>query len=124
MMRLRLYVTAALLASPVLLAQQAPAGSFEPAVTSHIDVHGTAYITRVVPVPETVSPEARKSLVPEDSGTGSSDKSSVAYIRSDTHKQSALDEYRSAYPVEITSSTIAGVPVHVVIPLTIPPDKA
>jgi monoterpene epsilon-lactone hydrolase len=125
MMRLRLYViTTALLAPPVLLAQQAPAGSSEPAVTSHIDEHGTAYITRVVPVPETISPEARESLVPENSGTDVTDKNSVAHIRSDAHKQSVLEEYRSAYPVDITSSTIAGVPVHIVTPLTIPPDKA
>jgi acetyl esterase/lipase len=125
MMRLRLYViTAALLAPPVLFAQQAPASSSEPSVTSHIDERGTAYITRVVPVPETISPEAQESLVPEDSGTEVTDKSSVAHIRSGAHKQTALEEYRSAYPVDITSSTIAGVPVHIVTPLTIPPDKA
>jgi acetyl esterase/lipase len=125
MMRLRLYViTAALLAPPVLSAQQAPVSSSEPAVTSHIDERGTACITRVVPVPETISPEAQKSLVPEDSGMAVTDKSSDAHIRSGAHKQTALEEYRSAYPVHVTSSTIAGVPVHIVTPLTIPPDKA
>jgi acetyl esterase/lipase len=124
-MRLRLYViTFAFLAPPVLFAQQTPASSSAPAVTSHIDEHGTAYITRVVPVPETISPEAQESLVPKDSGTEVTDKNSVNHIRSDAPKQSALDVYRSAYPVDITSSTIAGVPVHIVTPLTIPPAKA
>ncbi len=118
-MRLRLYViTAALLAPPILFAQQVPARSSEPAVTSHIDEHGTAYITRIVPVPETISPEAQESLVPEGSGKEITDKSSAA------HKQTALEKYRSAYPGDIASSTIAGVPVHIVTPLTIPPDKA
>ena len=123
-MRLRLYViTAALLAPPVLFAQQAPASSSEPAVTTHIDEHGTAYIARVVPVPETISPEAQESLAPEDSGKQVTEKNSVAHIRSDVHKLTALEEYRSAYPVDIASSTIAGVPVHIVTPLTIPPIK-
>jgi epsilon-lactone hydrolase len=125
MMRLRLYViTSALLAPPVLFAQQVPASSSEPAVTGRIDERGTAYITRVVPVPETISPEAQESLVPEDSGTQVTDKSSVAQVPSGAHKPTALEEYRSAYPVDITSSSIAGVPVHIVTPLTIPHDKA
>lgn len=123
-MRFRLYVmTVAFLTPPVLFAQQAPASSSEPAVTGHIDEHGTAYITRVVPVPETISPEAQDSLVPEDSGTEVGDKSSAAHIRSDAHKQTALEKYRSDYPVDITSSIIASVPVHIVTPLTIPADK-
>ena len=118
-MRVGLYVIAAALLTPsFFFAQQAPASSSEPAVTGHIDEHGTAYITRLVPVPETVSPEAQESLVPEDSGTEATDKSSAA------HKQSALEAYRSVYPVNIASSTIAGVPVHIVTPLTTPPDKA
>jgi acetyl esterase/lipase len=115
---------AALVAPMILFAQQAPGGPAEHAVTTNIDEHGTAYITRVVPVPETISPEAQESLVPEESGTEVTDKSSVAHIRSDAHKQSALEEYRSLYPVDITSSAIAGVPVHIVMPLTIPPHKA
>jgi len=124
-MPVRLYVIAAALLTPsVLFAQQAPASSSEPAVTSHIDEHGTAYITRRVPVPETVSSEAQESLVPDDSGAEVTDKSSAANVRSEAHKQSALDAYRSIYPVDIASSTIAGVSVHIVTPLTTPPDKA
>jgi len=124
-MRLRLYVIAvAFLAPPVLFAQQTPASSSEPAVTGHIDEHGTAYITRVVPVPETISAEAQESLVPKDSGTAVTDKNSAKHTRSDAAKQTALEVYRSAYPVDIAASTIAGIPVHIVTPLTIPPDKA
>ncbi len=114
----------AFIASQALLAQQTPASSSAPDVSSRIDEHGTAYITRVVPVPETISPEAQESLVPEVSGTGVTDKSSVAHIRSDVHKQTSLEMYRTAYPVNIASSTIAGVPVSIVTPLTVPPAKA
>jgi hypothetical protein len=52
--------------------------------------HRTAYITRVVPVPETISPEAQESLVPEGAGKEVTDKSSVAHIRSDAHRD-AID---------------------------------
>jgi acetyl esterase/lipase len=117
-------ITAALLGSPVLFAQQAPASSSEHPITSRIDEHGTAYITRVVPVPETISPEAQASLVPEDSGTEVADNSSVDHIRSEAPKKTALEIYRAEYPVDLASSTIAGVPVQIVTPLTIPLDKA
>jgi epsilon-lactone hydrolase len=124
-MRLRLYlIMAALVAPMIVYAQQTPGGPSAHGVTTNIDEHGTAYITRVVPVPETISPEAQESLIPEEAGTEVTDKSSVAHIRSDAHKQSALEEYRSLYPVDIASSAIAGVPVYVVTPLTIPRNKA
>jgi acetyl esterase/lipase len=115
---------AAFLASQVLLAQQSTEVSSGPAVSSRIDEHGTACITRVVPVPETISPEAQASLVPERSGAETTDKSSVAHTRSEAREKTALEIYRADYPVNIASSTIAGVPVHIVTPLTIPPDKA
>jgi len=39
-----------------------PCNSARQQVSSYIDAQGTAYITRIVPVPETISPEAQKSL--------------------------------------------------------------
>ena len=43
------------------MAQQGPSKSTPTeADTSVIDEHGTAHITRVVPVPDTLSPEAQK----------------------------------------------------------------
>ncbi len=115
---------ATFLTSQVLLAQQITAASSESAVSSRIDEHGTAYITRFVPVPETISPEAQESLVPDDSGTEVTGKSSVAQVRSEAHKQTALETYEANYPVDIESSAIAGVPVHIVAPLAIPPANA
>jgi len=39
-----------------------PCNSTQQKVSSYIDAQGTAYITRIVPVPQTISPEAQKSL--------------------------------------------------------------
>ena len=44
-------------------AQQSPSKCSPPETdTSYIDEHGTAYVTRVVPVPDTLSPEAQKAV--------------------------------------------------------------
>jgi epsilon-lactone hydrolase len=52
-------------ASPVLVAQSAPTSAATAAThnTSYIDEQGTAYVTRVVPVPPDLSPEARNFLI-------------------------------------------------------------
>jgi monoterpene epsilon-lactone hydrolase len=53
--------------SNVLAAQSIPqptsASTATTRDTSYIDPQGTAYVTRVVPVPPDLSPEARKSLI-------------------------------------------------------------
>ena len=91
--------------------------------SSVIDAQGTAHITRVVPVPETVSPEAQKV---------------IGRVVSDAKKPQTLAERRSGtdawqaragkfseslYPVHVAEDKIAGVPVRVVTPLTIPAEK-
>lgn len=51
-----------------LFAQQQPADKNpQQSVLSYIDADGTAYITRLVNVPETISAEAQKSLVAQHS---------------------------------------------------------
>lgn len=91
--------------------------------SSVIDAQGTAHITRVIPVPDTVSAEAQKV---------------IGRAQSDANKPETLDERRkgtdewqaragkfseSLYPVHVAEDKIAGVPVHVVTPLEIPAEK-
>jgi acetyl esterase/lipase len=84
--------------------------------TSYIDAQGTAHITRVVPVPQTVSPGAQKFLarptpdVPESL--------SVAQQRAmiDAWQAKAGDAYRQVYPASIASGTMGGVPVRIITP--------
>jgi monoterpene epsilon-lactone hydrolase len=108
-----------MLFSPLLMAQQAT-GATAPESFTHIDAQGTVYITRIVPVPETISPEAQKSLVPE--AAERKDPNATEHLQ--VQRQTSLEIYRAQYPVEISSSTIAGIPVHIVTPLQIPAAKA
>jgi monoterpene epsilon-lactone hydrolase len=87
--------------------------------SSVLDANGTAHVTRVVPVPTTISPEAQAALRRPDSG----DVSTLAERRSrtDTWQTGAGKSSRAAYPVNIESLTIAGVPVRNITPIEASP---
>ena len=108
-----------ILFSPLLMAQKAT-GATAPESFTHIDTQGTVYITRIVPVPETISPEAQGSLIPEPAERNDP---KAAAEHAQVRRQTSLEIYRTQYPVEISSSTMAGIPVQVVTPLQIPADK-
>ncbi len=92
--------------------------------TSFIDANGTAHITRVVPVPETVSPEARQFLSRQISDAAAPESLAARRSRADAGQARNGDLYRQAFPVkDVTADTIAGVPVKVITPVEIPPAK-
>src|ERR1019366_504517 len=110
-----------LLASAALAAQQpAPAPTTATEApnrdTSYIDAAGTAHVTRVVPVPATISPEAQQILgrVRPDQGT----PESLAERR--THTDAYTAGTRVAWsklcPNQLVEDKIAGVPVRIVTP--------
>jgi acetyl esterase/lipase len=91
--------------------------------TSYIDEHGTAHITRVVPVPSDLSPEAQKSIsrmVPDEALP-----EPLAERRS--HQDASNARQREAWtklcPNKILDESIAGVPVHVVTPDGMPAEN-
>jgi monoterpene epsilon-lactone hydrolase len=96
-----------------LFAQQ-PADKIPPrSVSGYIDADGTAYITRIVNVPETISAEAQKSLVAQHNLPPQEHRGRQL-------RQMSSDTIRALYPANVEFSTIAGVPVSVVTPLSIP----
>ncbi len=99
-------------------------GPVPAANSSHIAADGTATVTRIVPVPATVSPEAQHSLarVVSDAEV----PTTLAERRTGTDKWQAGAGEASArlYPVHIAADTIAGVPVRRITPLTVAPAKA
>jgi monoterpene epsilon-lactone hydrolase len=104
---------------------QQPAPSPPPRDSSYIDTDGTAYVYRIVPMPQTVSSEAQKYLTIPVSHPGPG--ASVAENRASTDAMQAHDSALNLamYPVKIAQSTIARVPVLIVTPVdTIPPEKA
>jgi len=102
-----------------------PCNSTREQVSSYVDAQGTAYITRIVPVPQTISTEAQKSLARQASDDAHHEAPPLPKKQLRQSRQMSSDEYRAAYPVNIdTSPTIAGVPITVVTPLVIPANRA
>ncbi len=88
--------------------------------TSTFDSDGTAHITRVVPMPNTVSPEAQKWLKEiEHEGHQAKD---LAEIRASTDQWRKKDsaEALKHYPVNVEETTTAGVRTDIITPITMP----
>jgi epsilon-lactone hydrolase len=84
--------------------------------TSYIDADGTARITRVVPVPQDLSPEGQAFIshrLPDQAP-----EPSLAERRKglDAWEERARTEWSKLLPNRIEETTIGGVPVHVVTP--------
>jgi epsilon-lactone hydrolase len=87
-----------------------------------IDPDGTERVTRVVPVPGTISPEAQKYISrPQSSGPGLSLTEHRALT--DKTRVGRAEEARRLYPVKVEGKMIAGVRCDVITPLTIPTEK-
>jgi epsilon-lactone hydrolase len=89
--------------------------------SARIDTDGTARITRVIPVPDTVSKEA-KALIGRQPGP--SPKSlEENRARTDAFRKARSEEARRLFPVKIEEKTIAGIRTDVISPLSIPEAK-
>ncbi len=88
--------------------------------TSTLDADGRAHITRVIPVPPSLSPEAKAVLRRPDRG---GDDQTLAQRRAgtDAWQARAGETSRKMFPVNIKDATIAGVPVRDVTPLDATP---
>ncbi len=91
--------------------------------SSYIDADGTAHVTRIVPVPETVSPEARKQLGRPQSDAPLQESLAERRNKTDKWQNGAGAEFQKLYPVKIEQQTIAGVPVRIIAPLEVPADR-
>lgn len=85
--------------------------------SASFDPDGVAHITRVVPEPMTISPEARKWL--DSLPSSQYGEQTLAQRRASTDEWRARDsaEALKQYPVTIQESKIAGVPVDLIRPL-------
>src|ERR1700738_515676 len=88
--------------------------------TSYIDAEGTAHVTRVVPVPQDLSPEAQKSLSRAEPDEGPPQSLAERRKSTDAYTARAREEWVKICPVTIEDRSIGGVPVHVVTPPDIP----
>jgi acetyl esterase/lipase len=103
-------------------AQQAPCDA-KPTNGSEISMDGTAYVTRIVPVPNTVSPEAQELFARVESDANVPTTLEQRRSGTDRWQAGVGERFKQLYPVILTAGTIAGVPVRIVSPLAIVPEK-
>jgi monoterpene epsilon-lactone hydrolase len=91
--------------------------------TSYIDEKGTAHVTRVVPVPQDLSPEAQKSLSRAEPDQGPPESLEVRRKRTDEYTARAKEQWLKICPVDIKDQVVEGVPTHVITPQNMPPSS-
>jgi epsilon-lactone hydrolase len=90
------------------------------------DPDGTAHVTRVIPMPATISPEARKWLEslnresPNQQKAGPPETLAERRTRTDAWRKMDSAEARRLYPVNIEETTTAGVRTDIITPLSTP----
>jgi acetyl esterase/lipase len=90
--------------------------------TCAVDPDGTAHITRVVPVPQTISPEAQ-SFISRPVPAGPEPTLAERRAAQDKARISRTVEARKIYPVDIKEQTMGGVRCDVIKSLKIPAAK-
>jgi epsilon-lactone hydrolase len=117
MQRIVVLHTALLFGSIAALAQSNPAPQQDSAT---FDADGTAHLTRVVPMPSTISSEAQKWL--ESLTHHKRGNQTLAERRTSTDAWRKFDsaEAKKHYPVNIEETSIAGVRTDIITPLDMP----
>jgi acetyl esterase/lipase len=112
---------AMLLASAIVEAQQPTIADQAPTRdTSYIDAQGTAHVTRVVPVPKTISTEAQRRLSRPEPDQGPPQSLADRRKGTDAYTARARVEWSQLCPNQIVEDKMAGVPVRIVTPEGLP----
>lgn len=88
--------------------------------TSVIDAQGTAHVTRVVPVPEDLSPQAKAWVGKQVPDVATHPSVAEQRAGTDAWQIRAGAAMKAVYPVNLAKETMAGVPVRIVTPLDVP----
>jgi acetyl esterase/lipase len=109
-----LHLVAALAITPTLAAQS---NSTTPLDSATFDPDGTAHITRVVPMPSTISPEAQKWLDSLDQQkVGPAETLAERRTHTDAWRKMDSAEARRLYPVNVEETSLAGVRADIITP--------
>lgn len=108
--------------APAALAQAPAAASIPQSDTWHIDPDGTAHITRVIPVPHTISPQAQ-TFISNSSPVTPEPTLAVRRQHNDAFRIRQSAVARKLFPVHVKTEQIAGVRCDLITPLTVPADK-
>jgi epsilon-lactone hydrolase len=122
---LYLFTLAAFAFAQCLAAQSNLAGQQDSAT---FDADGTAHVTRVVPMPTTISPEAQKWLaslgVAHAQRKPGPETLGERRARTDVWRAQDSAEARKIYPVHLEETSIAGVRTDIITPVATPPANA
>jgi epsilon-lactone hydrolase len=88
--------------------------------TSYIDDQGTAHVTRVVPVPQDLSPQAQLALGHGGPDQGPPESLDQRRKGTDAYTAKARVAWTRICPNTLVDQTMAGVPVHIVTPDNMP----
>jgi acetyl esterase/lipase len=99
------------------VAQSNPASQKD---SASFDADNTAHITRVVPMPSTISPEAQKWLASLTSTTPGPESLAERRARTDAWRAQDSAEARKIYRVNVEEATIGGVRTDIITPLATP----
>jgi acetyl esterase/lipase len=83
--------------------------------SSTVDADGTAHVTRVIPVPRTISPEAQK-FISRPGPSGPEPTLPERRTLTDAFRKARSEEARKLYPVDIREETVGGVRCDVITP--------
>src|SRR5882724_9690031 len=100
-----------------LFAQTNPAPQQDSAT---FDPDGTAHLTRVIPMPTTISPEAQKWLESLNHGKGGAQTLEQRRTATDAWRKFGSADAKKHYPVNIEETTTAGVRTDIITPLEMP----
>jgi epsilon-lactone hydrolase len=111
-----LHLIAAIAMAPALSAQSNPV---PPQDSATFDPDGTAHITRVIPMPTTISPEAQKWLQSlNQQKVGPPETLADRRTHTDAWRKMDSAEARKLYPVNVEETSLAGVRTDIITPLS------
>jgi monoterpene epsilon-lactone hydrolase len=91
-----------------------------PQDSATFDPDGTAHITRTIPMPTTISPEAQKWLASLAQSTPGPEDLASRRKRTDEWRAKQSAEARRLFPVNVQETTTAGVRTDIITPLSTP----
>ncbi len=91
--------------------------------SASFDADGTAHITRVVPMPTTISSEAQKWLESLTHTTPGPETLAERRARTDVWRAQDSAEARKLYPVNVEGATVGGVRTDIITPLSMPAEN-
>jgi monoterpene epsilon-lactone hydrolase len=119
-MKKRMSTLALIALSACATAQSKPASQADSAT---FDADGTAHITRVAPMPTTVSPEAQTWLESLTHTTPGPETLAERRARTDAWRAQDSAEARKLYPVNVEEAITAGVRTDIITPMTMPAEN-